>query len=462
VPIEPEIPGFNPLEETPVSISVKDEPLHDVLYVIARNAGLNLVIEPGISLENKVTLSFEDTPSSVVVEKLLQAYDLAWEIKDNVLFVKRFEERTFDLGFLNVQTAVEIDNGGDVFGSALGEGSANMAGKFQVTASLGKGIADGSLYSFVQTSIASILAGGGSAGSSTAGASSGDQYFTLDPLAGTLVVRASPQKMNAVSRFLRQLKKKMKKQIIIDAQILEVSLKDDFRFGIDWNYVAERLISGTAYSVNVGWTGAGAGTIPLTVVTKPDSAIGSHDRTSTMRTTIEALQTFGNVKVVSNPHVRARHGQPALFTSGTSENYVRSVTRQEEDGQVTYTVDVASVFDGILLGVVPFINNENEADLQIFPIKSQVDPDSLTLRDVTGDGSKITLPKIEIKNVSTNVKVHNNDTIILGGLIDKTTGKTDQEVPGLGRIPVLGWLFKGKNYTEQVRELVIIMTIRII
>ena len=74
----------------------------------------------------------------------------------------------------------------------------------------------------------------------------------------------------------------------------------------------------------------------------------------------------------------------------------------------------------------------------------------------------VSLPKVTIKNVSTNVKVHNNDIVILGGLIDKYTSKDDQEVPGLGRIPLLGWLFKGKNDLEQVRELVIIMRIKII
>jgi len=251
----------------------------------------------------------------------------------------------------------------------------------------------------------------------------------------------------------------MQRQVIIDAQILEITLNDSFRFGIQWQYLASRIAKGTNIQFRLGVTG-NIDNNPLTAITLSSEQSADNAWSGI----IDALQTFGTVKVVSNPHVRARHGQPAMFTSGTSQSYVNEITREEDtdSGQVTYTINTAKVFDGILLGVIPFINNKQEANLQIFPIKSQVDQNSLALQEIIPNGGKITLPKVEIKNVSTNVKVHNNDIVILGGLIDKYTSKDDQEVPGLGRIPLLGWLFKGKNNIEQVRELVIIMRIKII
>ena len=473
--IKPELPEFNPLEETPVSISVRNKPLHDVLYVIARNAGLNLVIEPEIDLDNTVTITFENTPSALVIQKLLEAYDLAWEVKDNVLFVKRYEEKLFDLGFLNIETSVEMNNGGDIFGSASGEGESGLTGNFQISSKYGQGIGQNSLYGYVQQTVASIIntsdsssssstssTSSSSGGTSSASSTSGE-YFTIDPVAGTMLVRTSPRKLKAISEFLLELQKKMQRQVIIDAQILEVQLNDSFRFGIDWQYLGSRIARGTNIQFSFGITGEpGVEPPPLTAIriqppeykkNNPFNSLATTDNTWNVNF-IDALQTFGTIKIVSNPHVRARHGQPAMFTCGITETYVSKKTVDKETNSTTY--ETARAFSGILLGVVPFIDNKQEANLQIFPITS-----SVTNTEIVKDIG-VSLPKVTIKNVSTNVKVHNNDIVILGGLIDKVTSKSDSEVPGLGRIPLLGWLFKGKNDTEIVRELVIIMRIKII
>ncbi|WP_456324470.1 pilus (MSHA type) biogenesis protein MshL [Desulfonauticus submarinus] len=454
--IEPVLPQFNPLETTLISISVRNKPLSDVLYVIARNAGLNLIIDPQINTDMLVTLSFENTSSAIVLEKLLQAYDLAWEVKENVLFIKRYQTKMFKLDFLNLQTSVKISNGGDIFGAASNDSSTDITGEFSLKSSLGNGIEKKSLYNFVAKSIAQII--GQSSSTST---KNQEEYFNIDPIAGFLFVKTTPSKMKAIAKFIYKLKEKMNKQVVIDARILEITLKDEFQFGIDWNYVTTRLMSGTTYDITTGYS-SGTGILPITIKTNPESKNPNYSRESTIASAINALTTFGKIKVISNPHVRTRHGQPALFTCGTTQKYVDSITKEDSGESTSYTIDVKSVFDGILLGVVPFIKDDDTVDLQIFPIKSQVNPDSLRLQTVTEDGTKISLPQIEIKNVSTNVVVGNNDTIILGGLIDKNNSKNDGEVPGLGKVPVVGWLFKKKNHVNQIKELVIIMTIKII
>lgn len=481
VAIEPVLPTFNPLEEVPVSINVQNETLHNVLFVIARNAGLNLVIEPGISLDNRVTISFERAPSAQVIEKLLAAYDLAWKVSDNILSVQRFTETIFTLDFLNVKTEAHLDNGGDIYGSSLNNSPGSLSGNFRVSSTMGKGAEDQSLYAQLLQGIRAILSdqtpgssepssgqGGqtsGQTGQTAAAASLSNGSLALDPLSGTLIVRTSPTRMQSVKQMVANLRKKMSRQVVIDARILEVRLKDEFRMGIDWNYITSRVFEGKTFDINFSWAGLnvdpsiGTLTNPVSIVSP---ATGNIQR-STFTSTIEALQTFGGVKVLSNPHVRARHGQPALFTSGTSQNYVRSITRDEdtEDNSVTFEVEVAQVFDGIMLGVVPFVLDDS-VDLQIFPIKSEVEQASLALVDVTGAGGRISLPKIDIKNVSTAVRVRDNDTVILGGLIDKSNNKSDKAVPGVGAVPLLGWAFNSRDDAEQVRELVIVMNIRIV
>lgn len=463
--IEPVLPAFNPLEETTISISVQEETIHNILYIVARNAGLNLVIEPGISLDNRITISFEDASSALVVEKLLQAYDLAWEVKDNILYVERFAERTFNLDFVNTNNEVTVNSGGDIFGSAL-SGSGQLSGEFTMTNAFSGEFEENSIYGNILQSVDSIISEESAFGEQGA---TGEEpinpgYFALDPLTGALHVRTSPGKLRAIARMLNNLKTKLSRQVIIDARIMEVRLSDTFRFGIDFSWVAERAALGDATST-ISWLTRGSTAINArtfsdnnTIMTLQGTRIGD----DTFNAAVEAMQTFGGVKVLANPHVRAKHGQPALFTAGSSRSYVAQIDREVEDGVTTFTVETANVFDGVMLGVVAYVSDESNVDLQIFPLKSEVNEASLALVEVTSAGDKITLPRVDVKNVSTTVRVNDGDTIILGGLIDKTHDKTDTGVPVLGDIPVLGWLFKTRADNDAVRELVIVMNIRVV
>ena len=466
--VEPLMPEFNPLDETTISISVQEETIHNILFIVARNAGLNLVIEPGISLDNRVTISFENASSSLVVEKLMQAYDLAWEVKDNILYVKRFAEQIFDLDFVNNATQANTSAGGDIFGSALTGGSGDLTGEFAMSSTIGGTFDEDSMYGFVLKSVQSIIKEGDQfvdkGGSGLSSAELG--YFAVDPVAGRLFVRTTPGKLRAIAKLLNNLRAKLSRQVVIDARFLEVQLSDAFTLGIDWQWISTRVahseLGGDA-GATMQFLGRRGNFDTATNNNLVMSLTGLKKGDDSMGAIIEAMQTFGGVKAVANPHVRAKHGQPALFTSGTSTKYVSEITHIVDDtGNITYTVATSTVFNGVLLGVLPFISDDGKVDLQIYPLQSTVDANSLVLQDVTTSGDKITLPQVDVKNVSTTVRVNDGDVIILGGLLDKTTSKTDEGIPGLQSLPVLGWLFKGRTMNDAVRELVIIMSIRVV
>ncbi|WP_461210028.1 pilus (MSHA type) biogenesis protein MshL [Desulfocurvus sp. DL9XJH121] len=465
--IDPVLPAYNPLEDTTVSINVQDETIHNILYIVARNAGLNLVIEPGISLDNRVTISFEDASSALVVEKLLQAFDLAWEVDENILYVQRFAEQTFYLDFVNTNTAVTNSGGGDIFGSAL-SGSGDLKGEFSMSSTTGGEFQDESLYGSIIQSVDSIISEETAFGEQTA---TGDEpanpgYFALDPLTGTLYVRSSPGKIRAIAKMLNNLKSKLSKQVLIDARIMEVKLDDSFQFGIDFNWVAQRMAWGDG-TTTVSLLQRGAKAFGDRTFTDDQTAMtisGFKKGDDSFNAAVEAMQSFGGVKVVANPHVRAKHGQPALFSAGSSQKYVANITRDVDDeGNVTFTVETDSVFDGVMLGVVAYISEDDKIDLQIFPIKSEVSgAGAEDLVEVTTAGDKIALPRVDVKTVNTTVRVNDGDTIILGGLIDKSHSKTDAGLPAVSDIPVLGWLFKTRTETDVIREMVIVMNVRVV
>lgn len=458
--VTPELPQFNPLEETRVSISVRNEPLNDVLFVVVRNAGLDLVIDPGISLANRVTISFEDALSSEVVGSLLGAYDVHWSVRNNVLTVERFQESTFDLEFMNAKTQVLSQSGGNIFGSSEGEDSGNnLSGTFQISSSQSCSLEEGSIYAVLQKNVESILAG-----------ADGQQgTYSLNPMSGSLYVQTTPKRMGTISTMITRLREKFRRQVIIDAQILEVALSDGFNLGIDWNFVQRRVHDGRGYTYGLGVspdTGLGTRGTPgsaLSAIVLGDPTLTTVSNTvdTIFQATVNALQTFGGVKVVSNPHVRTRHGMPALVTSGTTKNYVKEITRETstDSDVVNVSTTTASAFEGVMLGVIPFITNDDSIDLQVFPITSKVD---LSNGMTFVDGSGVTLPVVDVRNINTNVRTRSGDTVILGGLIYKDARKSDSAVPGLAKIPGLGWAFNNREDAEQVRELVIVMHIRVV
>ena len=133
------------------------------------------------------------------------------------------------------------------------------------------------------------------------------------------------------------------------------------------------------------------------------------------------------------------------------------------DREIT-DVEVSTVFDGLILGVIPFIGQNQKISLLINPINSSVDRNSLIPRSLGGStsGSEISLPEVRIKEISTTIDLEDGDVVVLGGLIDDIQSKEDQGVPILSSIPIIGYLFKNEIKNVESRELVIIISVKLV
>ena len=121
------------------------------------------------------------------------------------------------------------------------------------------------------------------------------------------------------------------------------------------------------------------------------------------------------------------------------------------------------MFDGLTLGVVPFIEADGNITIFINPIKSDVDQSSLQVESVTANADQsISLPRVSIKEISTTIGLKSGDTVILGGLIDKRKIIENKGIPVLSAIPLAGYFFKNEQTINQTSELVIILKVNII
>ncbi|MCP4746471.1 MAG: pilus (MSHA type) biogenesis protein MshL [Desulfobacteraceae bacterium] len=438
-PVLPMLPVYDPLDDHIVSFSMADESVHMVLYSLAKSVGMNLILDPEVKKEDRaLTLNFENVSASKVLREILSTFDLFHEIEDNVLRIRPYQEKIFYLNFLNAEIDTEFAVGGDVLGASDENSIGALAGNFKVT---GRSSGRSNPYDVLVENVRAIISEKGK--------------YTVNRMAGSLYVKDKPAVLTSIARMINHFKEMVNRQILIEARIIEVSLTDEHRYGINWTALRDEAANVSAVTAT-GWN-VGQGIV-----------FSHQEGKFALNSIIEFLDSFGDSRVISNPSIRSKHSQPAIISVGTSFTYKKSIettrTSSGSSDDISTEVEVSTVFDGLILGVIPFIEEDGKISLIINPIKSDVDRESLEPEDVgvAGSGLSISLPEVLIKEISTTICLNNNDVAVLGGLIDQRKVLQDDNVPGLSKIPILGYLFRNKVQVEEARELVIILSVSMV
>lgn len=475
----------SPLRTRIVDIIARKTPLRDVLYAVSNATGLNLVMEKGVDPETEVNMTLRNVTAEQALNTVFASVDYFYRLQDNLLVVSATANRVFELGHPAMSQKYEVDVGGDILGGAMnittgGSGSSGGGGGGGAQSTNIKGNvsqkikSDDAAYNFwdsIEKSLASMLelsAGTSSAQAGAAGqAAPLPQSYTVNRLTGTIYVTATKRNLQKVESYVNSLKKVMNRQVLIEAKIIEVQLLDGFQFGINWT-VVDRYITTTAAGLSrttSSWTYAtsnflnpvAGATGPVFTITGNPSFGGAKADLSMV---VNALQQQGNLRTLSNPKVSIMNGQTALLTVGRNQAYmskIESTTVAGYGGNTTsYTTEQNSILSGIMIGILPHINDTGEISLTITPITS----DLITLTSVqvgTPRVADIQLPTVDIRQLSTTVKVRNGDIVAIGGLISKRESLTDNQIPIIGNIPVLGYLFKSRDKEQVNSELVIIL-----
>ena len=448
--LEPVFEEISPLETHRISLSVKEEDAFEIFYFLAREVGLNLIIENEaakyLSPEKRlVTAEFHDYTVKDILDTLCKSLDLSYEIQEGVIHIKVFEERLFDLSFLKTLRGSRFSLGGDVLGGGQGAGGAGagggggatiispLKGQYEVTGETPEEATD--VYQQLEDALKSLLSKEGT--------------YSLNRLTGLLWVRDHPSGLRKVGDLIKRLQKRYSQQVLIEAKIVEVILSKGHNLGIDWLQIRESRLTN-------------ASNLRLDISPQMTALTFSYQHKPSFEGMIQVLENYGQVKVLSNPRIRILHGQPALISVGRSVGYVREITRELISGnnvsQSQTTVETSAVFDCFLLGVTPHITDSGEILLHIVPIKS----DLVDLRREEFQNTAVTLPQVNLREMSTVIKVSSHDLVVIGGLILDKRNLGKRGVWGLGRLPGLGSLFKHSVREDQKVELVILLRVSLV
>ncbi|MEA2071959.1 MAG: pilus (MSHA type) biogenesis protein MshL [Campylobacterota bacterium] len=299
-----------------------------------------------------------------------------------------------------------------------------------------------------------------------------DSYKAVAPLinknAGLITVTATAKQMTRFEAYLKKLQDKVQLQVLIDVQLLSVTMNEGKTTGIDWQqlYALQNLDVSidTISAKNVSEFDETTGSITqaATGAFSDVASIVNIKGQAKLDEVVKFLQTQGNVNSISNPKVLTLNNQPALITAGTEYFYKLTSTETLAGGAgagaQSANENVQSVFAGVLLTITPEISDDSTITLKINPSLSE------TTSDISSeDNSKRDMPPdLNRRQLSSVVTVKDGNRIILGGLINTRNTIESNKVPILGDIPVISYLFKYEEKLKQVEELVIIIEPHII
>jgi len=276
--------------------------------------------------------------------------------------------------------------------------------------------------------------------------------------AGIVTITGTKSQIERISRYLKQLKERLHKQVMLETKIFELRYSDQNNTGVDWSKFQLRL--GGKFGNSISGDQYGSFNAPSY----------SFNYQFSMDGLINFLNRYGTVNTLSTPKILTLNNQPAVINVGNQINYryqSGSVSATNVGSSTTNTYVMSSVFIGLTLNIVPEITDDGFIILRINPVVSEeLSPDEgLNMGTTSGtdeNGVRTMPPDIKIKQLSSIVKAKDGSRVVIGGLVSKRDYNVNSKVPLLGAIPLVGKLFSYDGITTEKVELIIVVTPKII
>ncbi len=413
--IAPPIPKIG--GEKIISFYVTDQvPLRDVLIELGRIAEIDVDVDPKIT--GGVIINAKNRPFKEIIDRIATQGNLRYSYKNKVLY---FET---DKPFMKNYFVDYLD--------------------------------DSPLWDDVQTNIENIF-------TSEKDSSEGESSSSVTPnkTAGMLTIYATGKQHQAIEKYLEDVSKQSSTQVLIEAKVVEVSLSDKFRAGIDWS---QDLFKFNSPDADTNFA-------PMATLANPAMKIFGGD----INIAVDAMSKFGSTKAISSPRIHAMNNQKASLNFAEKLVYFKVEAQQSAQGTTTGTAasTVATTVTstkqeenvGVQIEITPSINlKTGEITMNISPKITQKTGDvkDPATANTTTFSYANSVPIITTREITTSVKIASGNVVILGGLMKDTSTGSEGGIPFLRRIPIFGWLFKSMEKSSDVSETVIFIKATIV
>jgi MSHA biogenesis protein MshL len=277
----------------------------------------------------------------------------------------------------------------------------------------------------------------------------------VSPEAGIVTVRATGRQQERIAEFLEQVVGSAKRQVLIEATVVEVELNDSYQSGVDWSALG---IDGLGYTIRQNFLGANPnlGTTPFFQLSysNPNAAAGGN-----LSSTVKLLSSFGNTKVLSSPKIMVLNNQTAVLKVVDNRVYftiqANTVPINQNQSTTTFTTTQNIVPIGFIMNVTPQISEGDMVTLNVRPTVTKIlgfvnDPNPSLPSGVVNR-----IPETQSREMESVLKVGSGQTAVLGGLMTDSFIGIRDGLPIGSRIPIIGDLMSQRNDTAKKSELII-------
>jgi general secretion pathway protein D len=490
------------------SVVVTNLPAREILFALARDAKVNIDIHAGV--QGEVTLNAINQTLPQILDRISRQVDMRYELDNGNLIVMPDSPylKSYKIDYVNMSRDADggISNATQVGAGASGTGvtttgttSNNSQLSIKNTSrnhfwdTLVKNVTDilretdkilpeGSSETVVEQSNMASTTGTGvqpAAGKKSVkpGIESSPNAATIEgegttitrrstfreaasvipnAEAGIITVRATGKQHEKIQEFLSHVMRNARRQVLIEATVAEVRLNSNYQQGINWS------------ALKLGTDGfqlrqAGSAALPSTNTgsmfilnyANPVSRFGN------LSASVQLLESFGDVKVLSSPKISVMNNQTAMLRVVDNLVYFTikaDTTTNQTTTTTTYTTTAVTVPTGFTMSVTPQINDSDTVLLNLRPSISRLlgyvnDPNPA----LAAAGVISRIPQLQTREMESVLKIENNQIAIMGGLMQDEINNLTDSVPLLGDVPVAGNLFKNRNDTKTKTELVIFL-----
>jgi len=435
-----------------VSVDAAQVPLASLLFLLAREAALEL--QPHAPFQAPVTYRAEDRPLAEVLDQLAAQRAFAWRIEDGRLVVRSPAPYadSYPVDYLNVERTTSGRVGlATRVGTLSGDGRSDSSAIANSSETLIENVSEHRFWAALANDLEGLLADEVAAGA----------RVSLNRDAGLVSLHASPAVHAAVRRHLERVQRLARRQVLIEASVVEVSLSDRFEAGIDWQVLADGINGVSAAQVFGGLPQVAAASAARLGAPAALATLVQSGSAGSLSATLSLLERFGNVRILSRPRIIALNNQSSVLKVVDNRVYFSvSVQRRFDDEreQITTESEIHTVPVGLVMNVTPQIGADGQVMLNVRPTLSRIlgfvdDPNpELALADVRNG-----VPEIQVRELESMLSVGSGDVAIIGGLMQDATREDDVRVPGLSRLPLFGRLFSRTARSRERSELLIVL-----
>jgi general secretion pathway protein D len=294
--------------------------------------------------------------------------------------------------------------------------------------------------------------------------------FAMNKQAGILSVSATERQHKQIEDYLTELRRSVTSQVLIEAKILEVNLNDEFAAGINW-----ALLQNMIGEFSLGFGGSGLGLVrpelPDAVAGDPNFRVGYAG--NDVNAVIDAVSRFGTVKALASPRLTVLNNQSAVLNVANNRVYFEidiDVTQgtNGSGSQTSVDSEIKNVPEGVLINVQPSIDLDDQT------VSMSVRPTVTRIVDTVSDPAvafvsaglptpiSSEIPVVNIQEMDSVVKMNSGQALLMGGLMQDRTDSTQQGVPILSEIPLLGGAFRTQVDRVSKTELIVFLKATIV